>query len=71
MNFRQYFNRAICQSGVVCTESFFQVEPSTKARKLAKALGYRGDSDLGVLGKCDYVGHFKKMIEETFVCLAR
>lgn len=48
-NSRQYFNRAICQSGVVCTESFFQVEPSTKARKLAKALGYRGDSDLGVL----------------------
>ncbi|XP_055537564.1 acetylcholinesterase-like [Wyeomyia smithii] len=47
-NSRKYFNRAICQSGVVCTESFFQVDPANKARKLAKALGYRGNSDVGV-----------------------
>ncbi|XP_021699614.1 esterase B1 isoform X2 [Aedes aegypti] len=47
-NSRAYFKRAICQSGVVCTDSFFQVEPEEKARKLAKILGYKGCSDLGV-----------------------
>ncbi|XP_058827950.1 uncharacterized protein LOC131687876 [Topomyia yanbarensis] len=47
-NSRKYFNRAICQSGVVCTESFFQVDPAGKARKLAKALGYQGNCDVGV-----------------------
>ncbi|XP_058456716.1 uncharacterized protein LOC131434086 [Malaya genurostris] len=47
-NSRKYFHRAICQSGVVCTTSFFQVDPADKARKLAKTLGYCGNSDVGV-----------------------
>ncbi|XP_062708045.1 acetylcholinesterase-like [Aedes albopictus] len=47
-NSRKYFKRAICQSGVVCTDSFFQVDPEKKARKLAKLLGYKGCSDDGV-----------------------
>lgn len=38
-------------SGVMCTESDFQVEPEEKARKLARLLGYRGTSDNDVLGK--------------------
>uniref|UniRef100_A0A8D8ND92 carboxylesterase n=2 Tax=Culex pipiens TaxID=7175 RepID=A0A8D8ND92_CULPI len=46
---RQYFHRAICMSGVMCTESDFQVEPEEKARKLARLLGYRGTSDNDVL----------------------
>ena len=49
--FRKYIHRVICQSGVAVTESFFQVEPEEKARKLARFFGYTGDSDQGVLGK--------------------
>ena len=49
--FRKYIHRVICQSGVAVTESFFQVEPEEKARKLARFFGYTGDSDQGVLGE--------------------
>ncbi|XP_065077764.1 esterase B1-like [Ochlerotatus camptorhynchus] len=48
VNSRKYFNRAICQSGIVCTKSFFQTDPEQKARKLAKILGYKGNCDQGV-----------------------
>uniref|UniRef100_A0A182JPS1 carboxylesterase n=1 Tax=Anopheles christyi TaxID=43041 RepID=A0A182JPS1_9DIPT len=48
-NSRKYIHRVICQSGVAVTESFFQVEPEEKARKLARFFGYTGDSDQGVL----------------------
>uniref|UniRef100_A0A2M3Z455 Carboxylic ester hydrolase n=1 Tax=Anopheles braziliensis TaxID=58242 RepID=A0A2M3Z455_9DIPT len=48
-NSRKYFQRAICQSGVACTDSFFQTDPLEKARKLARFFGYTGDSDQGAL----------------------
>uniref|UniRef100_A0A182Q029 Carboxylic ester hydrolase n=1 Tax=Anopheles farauti TaxID=69004 RepID=A0A182Q029_9DIPT len=48
-NSRKYIHRVICQSGVAVTDSFFQVEPEEKARKLARFFGYTGDSDQGVL----------------------
>ncbi|XP_052895909.1 uncharacterized protein LOC128303096 [Anopheles moucheti] len=48
-NSRKYIHRAICQSGVAVTDSFFQVEPEVKARKLARFFGYTGDTDQGVL----------------------
>ncbi|XP_052860074.1 esterase B1-like [Anopheles cruzii] len=48
-NSRKYFHRVICQSGVACSDSFFQVEPLEKARKLARFFGYTGDSDEGSL----------------------
>ncbi|XP_055612207.1 esterase E4-like [Uranotaenia lowii] len=48
-NSRKYFNRVICQSGVACYESFFQKDPSIKARKLAQCLGYTGQDDAKVL----------------------
>uniref|UniRef100_A0A182PTX2 carboxylesterase n=1 Tax=Anopheles epiroticus TaxID=199890 RepID=A0A182PTX2_9DIPT len=48
----KYIHRVICQSGVSATESFFQVQPEEKARKLARYFGYTGDSDQGVLGDC-------------------
>uniref|UniRef100_A0AAG5D1N2 Carboxylic ester hydrolase n=1 Tax=Anopheles atroparvus TaxID=41427 RepID=A0AAG5D1N2_ANOAO len=48
-NSRKYFQRVICQSGVACSDAFFQVEPVEKARKLARFFGYTGDSDQGVL----------------------
>ncbi|XP_058827949.1 uncharacterized protein LOC131687875 [Topomyia yanbarensis] len=44
-NSRKYFHRVICQSGDSCTESALQVEPTEKARRLARYLGYKGDSD--------------------------
>lgn len=48
-NSRKYIQRVICQSGVAVTDSFFQVEPEEKARKLARFFGYTGDDDKGVL----------------------
>ncbi|XP_050076140.1 uncharacterized protein LOC126563537 [Anopheles maculipalpis] len=48
-NSRKYVHRVICQSGVAVTDSFFQVEPEEKARKLARFFGYTGDDDKGVL----------------------
>uniref|UniRef100_A0A182NJS3 carboxylesterase n=1 Tax=Anopheles dirus TaxID=7168 RepID=A0A182NJS3_9DIPT len=48
-NSRKYIHRVICQSGVAVSDSFFQVEPEEKARKLARFFGYTGDSDQGVL----------------------
>uniref|UniRef100_A0A8D8CQM8 Carboxylic ester hydrolase n=1 Tax=Culex pipiens TaxID=7175 RepID=A0A8D8CQM8_CULPI len=44
-NSRKYFHRVICQSGIPCTETFFQTSGNEKARKLVKLLGYEGDSD--------------------------
>ncbi|XP_055612208.1 esterase B1-like [Uranotaenia lowii] len=46
---RKYFHRVICQSGIPCTETFFQTNGSEKARKLARLLGCKGDSDAEVL----------------------
>ncbi|XP_052873678.1 esterase B1-like [Anopheles cruzii] len=46
---RKYFHRVICQSGVACSDYALQVEPSYKARQLAKCLGYRGSSDAEAL----------------------
>ncbi|XP_053664049.1 uncharacterized protein LOC128713213 [Anopheles marshallii] len=54
-NSRKYIHRAICQSGVAITDSFFQVEPEVKARKLARFFGYTGDSDQGVLETLEQV----------------
>ncbi|XP_053674709.1 uncharacterized protein LOC128725016 [Anopheles nili] len=48
-NSQKYIHRVICQSGVAVSDSFFQVEPEEKARKLARFFGYTGDSDQGVL----------------------
>lgn len=48
-NSRKYFHRVICQSGIPCTETFFQTSGDEKARKLAKLLGYEGNSDKEVL----------------------
>ncbi|XP_050097091.1 uncharacterized protein LOC126578507 [Anopheles aquasalis] len=48
-NSRKYIQRVICQSGVACSDSFFQIEPQEKARKLARFFGYTGDSDQGAL----------------------
>ncbi|XP_055627029.1 acetylcholinesterase-like [Toxorhynchites rutilus septentrionalis] len=44
-NSRKYFNRVICQSGIPCTETFFQANGNEKARELAKILGYKGNCD--------------------------
>lgn len=44
-NSRKYFHRVICQSGTPCTETFFQTSGDEKARKLAKIVGYEGNSD--------------------------
>lgn len=44
-NSRKYFHRVICQSGIPCTETFFQSSGDEKARKLAKLVGYEGNSD--------------------------
>ncbi|XP_062541501.1 neuroligin-4, X-linked-like [Armigeres subalbatus] len=46
---RKYFHRAICLSGDACTESALQIDPESKARKLAYLLGYRGNSDQEVI----------------------
>nr|XP_029728675.1 acetylcholinesterase-like [Aedes albopictus] len=48
-NSRKYFHKVICQSGVACSESFFQVDAANKARKLAKVFGYDGNDDSKVL----------------------
>ncbi|XP_049298366.1 uncharacterized protein LOC125771618 [Anopheles funestus] len=48
-NSRKYIHRVICQSGVAITDSFFQVEPEEKARKLGRFFGYTGNTDQGVL----------------------
>ncbi|XP_053686889.1 esterase B1-like [Sabethes cyaneus] len=48
-NSRKYFQRVICQSGVTCSETFFQSNASEEARKLAMSLGCKGDSDEEVL----------------------
>ncbi|XP_058813020.1 juvenile hormone esterase-like [Topomyia yanbarensis] len=48
-NSRKYFHRVICQSGDACTESVLQVDPTEKARRLARCLGYKGNSDQGAL----------------------
>lgn len=48
-NSRKYFHKVICQSGVACSESFFQKDAADKARNLAKHLGYNGNDDSKVL----------------------
>ncbi|XP_058457957.1 esterase B1-like [Malaya genurostris] len=48
-NSRKYFHRVICQSGIPCCETFFQISASQKARKLANILGYHGTTDEEVL----------------------
>lgn len=46
---REYFHKAICQSGSVLCPWVLQYQPEGKARKLASVLGYDGDDDAGVL----------------------
>uniref|UniRef100_A0A182QNR7 Carboxylic ester hydrolase n=1 Tax=Anopheles farauti TaxID=69004 RepID=A0A182QNR7_9DIPT len=46
---REYFHKAICQSGSVLCTWGLQYQPEGKARKLASVLGYEGDDDAGVL----------------------
>ncbi|XP_001655126.3 esterase B1 [Aedes aegypti] len=48
-NSRKYFHKVICQSGVACSESFFQQDPANKARKHAQMFGYDGNDDTKVL----------------------
>ncbi|XP_065091095.1 esterase E4-like [Ochlerotatus camptorhynchus] len=48
-NSRKYFHKVICQSGVACSESFFQKDGADKARKLAIHFGYDGNDDSKVL----------------------
>ncbi|XP_055624038.1 cholinesterase 2-like [Toxorhynchites rutilus septentrionalis] len=42
-NSRKHFHRVICQSGVACSESFFQSDGNDRALRLAKSLGYEGN----------------------------
>ncbi|XP_035914507.1 esterase B1-like [Anopheles stephensi] len=63
---RKYFHRVICQSGVACSDFALQVDPSAKARKLAKCIGYQGSSDreaLDVLQKAPAKELFKHQLE--------
>uniref|UniRef100_A0A3F2YWM5 Carboxylic ester hydrolase n=1 Tax=Anopheles epiroticus TaxID=199890 RepID=A0A3F2YWM5_9DIPT len=46
---RQYFHKAICQSGSVLCPWGLQYNPESKARKLATVLGYEGEDDASVL----------------------
>uniref|UniRef100_A0A182IZ60 Carboxylic ester hydrolase n=1 Tax=Anopheles atroparvus TaxID=41427 RepID=A0A182IZ60_ANOAO len=68
---RQYFHKAICQSGSVLCPWGLQYQPEHKARKLASVLGYEGDDDAGVLETLqnaspeDLVAHASKAFEET------
>ncbi|XP_053666463.1 esterase B1-like [Anopheles marshallii] len=63
---RKYFHRVICQSGVACSDFALQVDPSAKARKLAKCMGYHGSNDseaLDVLLKAPAKALFKHQLE--------
>lgn len=68
---RQFFHKAICQSGSVFCPWGLQYQPEHKARKLASALGYEGDDDAGVLETLrnasaeDLVANANKAFEET------
>ncbi|XP_058463057.1 acetylcholinesterase-like [Malaya genurostris] len=44
-NSRQYFHKAICQSGCSIMEWVMQLDPEEKARTLAKLIGCPGNSD--------------------------
>ncbi|ETN62847.1 alpha-esterase [Anopheles darlingi] len=46
---RQFFHKAICQSGSVFCPWGVQYQPEQKARRLAALLGYTGEDDAGVL----------------------
>ncbi|XP_053689289.1 juvenile hormone esterase-like isoform X2 [Sabethes cyaneus] len=45
---RQYFHKAICQSGCSIMEWAMQLNPEEKARTLAKLVGCKGESDADV-----------------------
>ncbi|XP_035917686.1 uncharacterized protein LOC118514712 [Anopheles stephensi] len=68
---RQYFHKAICQSGSVLCPWGLQYQPEGKARKLAAVLGYAGEDDAGVLETLlnasaeDLVSNSAKAFEET------
>ncbi|XP_053674681.1 uncharacterized protein LOC128724987 [Anopheles nili] len=68
---RQYFHKAICQSGSVLCPWVLQHQPENNARKLAAVLGYEGDDDAGVLETllnvpaADLVANAAKAFDET------
>uniref|UniRef100_A0A182T2N9 carboxylesterase n=1 Tax=Anopheles maculatus TaxID=74869 RepID=A0A182T2N9_9DIPT len=68
---RQYFHKAICQSGSVLCPWGLQYQPEGKARKLAAVLGYEGEDDAGVLETLrnasveDLVSNSAKAFEDT------
>ncbi|XP_053663733.1 uncharacterized protein LOC128712892 [Anopheles marshallii] len=72
---RQYFHKAICQSGSVLCPWVLQYQPEGKARKLASVLGYEGEDDAGVLdtllsaSAVDLVSNSPKAFEDTEKCI--
>ncbi|XP_050073000.1 uncharacterized protein LOC126561097 [Anopheles maculipalpis] len=68
---RQYFHKAICQSGSVLCPWVLQYQPEGRARKLAAVLGYEGEDDAGVLETLlnasveDLVSNSAKAFEDT------
>uniref|UniRef100_A0A182MFK7 Carboxylic ester hydrolase n=1 Tax=Anopheles culicifacies TaxID=139723 RepID=A0A182MFK7_9DIPT len=72
---RQYFHKAICQSGSVLCPWGLQRQPEGKARKLAAVLGYSGEDDAGVLETLrnasaeELVSNSSKAFEDTEKCI--
>ncbi|XP_058054610.1 esterase B1-like [Anopheles bellator] len=68
---RQYFHKAICQSGAAISPWLLQTHPDRKTRQLASVLGYTGADDAGVLATLlnapveDLVANSTKAFEET------
>lgn len=48
--FRQYFHKAICQSGSSLHEWLIQKDPIGKSMKMAQLLGFKGGSQIDALG---------------------
>uniref|UniRef100_A0A182K987 carboxylesterase n=1 Tax=Anopheles christyi TaxID=43041 RepID=A0A182K987_9DIPT len=76
---RQYFHKAICQSGSVFCPWGLEYQPEGRARKLAAVLGYEGEDDAGVLETLlnapveELVSNSTKAFEETeksFYCMS-
>uniref|UniRef100_A0A182TUY4 Carboxylic ester hydrolase n=1 Tax=Anopheles melas TaxID=34690 RepID=A0A182TUY4_9DIPT len=76
---RQYFHKAICQSGSVFCPWGLQYQPEGRARKLAAVLGYEGEDDAGVLATLqnasaeELVSNSTKAFEESesnFYCMS-